>query len=603
MTFRNDIQMLRGLSVLFVVLFHLEVGGFSSGFLGVDVFFVISGFLMAKLYNSQDMVEFFKKRARRLLPAYFAVIFLTVFASLLMIVPSDFLQVQKQAFYALGFSSNFGFWSQNSYFAKGDFNPLLHLWSLGVELQFYLLVPLIYWLTNKSKSYFYLLMLLSAMTCFLVAGVSPKTSFFLTPFRLWEFLIGYGIAKYVQHSGSVPSRKFIGTIGLVAVLLIPFAKVNGESLSFLNGHPGFAALIIACASGMVLAFGIHEQIERNLVSRGLVRLGEYSYSIYLAHFPVIVLFHYRPFVGTRLDTGDDAVDKLFLLVLIWLASWILYKLVETPFRKSVASSRAFSFSLITVVAIVISFAVSGQINQARYTDKERNVFNAWTDRVEFRCGKLFRIRHPFLKICNLTELGEPSRRIMLVGDSHADSIKAVFSEEARKKNIDVYFSVSRDPLANSEAGVEKLIAEAKKLKIDNFVMHFRTESIEIKVLDNFVKKARIAGISVSYILPVPTWDDLVPALLYDHLANGTPLPDKSIESYRAENEELLSFIENNHSVSLMGYPVAEYFCDAYQCLMSDSKFKPYYFDGHHLTITGSRKLQPVFLKVLNELPD
>ena len=127
---RNDIQILRALAVIFVVLFHLEVAGIESGFLGVDVFFVVSGFLMAILYKTGETKKFFERRAKRLLPAYFTTVAITLIASIFIVLPSELGQVATQSIYSIFFANNFGFWMQNSYFSKTDFNPLLHLWSL-----------------------------------------------------------------------------------------------------------------------------------------------------------------------------------------------------------------------------------------------------------------------------------------------------------------------------------------------------------------------------------------------------------------------------------------------------------------------------------------
>ncbi|MDN5566628.1 MAG: acyltransferase, partial [Psychrobacter sp.] len=138
MNYRVDVQVLRGIAVVLVVLFHLGFSSIKSGFLGVDVFFVISGFLMAVLYDKNDIPKFYLRRAKRLLPAYYATIFFTLIFAYLLTTPNETAQVSSQAKYAIGFASNLGFWAQNSYFSKTEFNPLLHLWSLGVEMQFYL---------------------------------------------------------------------------------------------------------------------------------------------------------------------------------------------------------------------------------------------------------------------------------------------------------------------------------------------------------------------------------------------------------------------------------------------------------------------------------
>lgn len=144
MHYRPDIQILRGIAVVFVILFHLNVPLFSHGFLGVDLFFVISGFLMALLYERGQTFKFYQRRANRLLPAYFATTVATVAISAFITLPSEQIQVMEQGVFAAFFMSNIGFWAQNSYFSTSEFTPLLHLWSLGVEIQFYLIVPLLF---------------------------------------------------------------------------------------------------------------------------------------------------------------------------------------------------------------------------------------------------------------------------------------------------------------------------------------------------------------------------------------------------------------------------------------------------------------------------
>jgi peptidoglycan/LPS O-acetylase OafA/YrhL len=138
--YRQDIQILRGVSILLVVFYHLRIPGFKNGFVGVDIFFVISGYLMAQLYYPDRKFDFFIRRAKRLMPAYLSTIFLTILIGFLTLIPSDFKQLLDQTKASLFLIPNLYFWSQDSYFTGTQFNPLLNLWSLGVEFQFYLIL-------------------------------------------------------------------------------------------------------------------------------------------------------------------------------------------------------------------------------------------------------------------------------------------------------------------------------------------------------------------------------------------------------------------------------------------------------------------------------
>ncbi|MEM6988200.1 MAG: acyltransferase, partial [Pseudomonadota bacterium] len=207
MNYRIDIQILRGVSVLLVVLFHFGFSAAQSGFLGVDVFFVISGFLMAVLYKQSDILGFFTRRAKRLLPPYFVVIAATLCASFLFVTRNESAQVVTQAWFGTFYLSNIGFWMQNSYFSKAEFNPLLHLWSLGVEIQFYLCIPILVWFFNKWKLLLPLFLALSLALCLVMLGISGKTSFFMMPLRTWEFLLGFGTALYLCKNGNTLSDR------------------------------------------------------------------------------------------------------------------------------------------------------------------------------------------------------------------------------------------------------------------------------------------------------------------------------------------------------------------------------------------------------------
>ena len=268
MQYRKDIQILRGWAVLLVVLYHLQVEGFTSGFLGVDIFFVISGYLMAVMYTPERKLEFFSKRARRLLPAYFVVVLATLATCLTITTPNDFGQVARQALFATAFLPNIGYWLENSYFDKAAFKPLLHLWSLGVEIQFYLLIPVLFWVFKRIRGSFALLALGSLAACWLILGLSPKTAFFWMPLRLWEFFLGYGVVMHLKNrsANSMPSTA-LSVGGMFMLVCIPILDVDGTAPSILFGH------VLSNVIGPILTYASSQVSVAIVLASGLSFLG------------------------------------------------------------------------------------------------------------------------------------------------------------------------------------------------------------------------------------------------------------------------------------------------------------------------------------------
>ncbi|MGZ8941571.1 MAG: acyltransferase family protein [Methylobacter sp.] len=597
MQYRKDIQILRGVSVLLVVLFHLEMGPFNSGFLGVDVFFVISGYLMAVLYQPERKLEFFTKRAKRLLPAYFMVILAVLVLCMAFTTPNDYNSVVKQALFAIVFSSNIGYWMENSYFSKAAFNPLLHLWSLGVEIQFYLLLPLLFKIFNRIKGSYFLLLLGSLAACFFVVGISPKTSFFMIPLRLWEFLIGYGIVMHLSQRRK--EKTFIGSWAGAACLLlllgIPMINVDGDALGFIHGHPGISALSVSMATGVVLAAGLPPSIEKLRIASVLESFGQYSYSIYLVHFPVIVIFLYQPFSGTILKTSNSW--QIFVLVsMIGTLSVLMYHFIEAPFRSD---KKILWRSLAFAMGILILCPIGRIFNEFRIPKQEMKIYEAWTDRAEYRCGKINRLIDPTALSCEITgALEKPVHRILLVGNSHADSIKATFASVAQRKNVTVRFMVENEPLMKGGITPNDLIHEAQLRNVNTIVLHYSPRGgINLYSIEQIVALAKDHGINVAFIMPVPVWQEHIPMALWNHMEWNKPLPSTSLLDYYNFNRELIEGLLKINHKNFKIYQIVDYFCKN-TCAMVDNTGKPLYFDNGHLTLTGSELLRGIFEQVV-----
>jgi len=598
MTYRKDIQILRGVAVLLVVLFHLGFGAFQSGFLGVDVFFVVSGFLMAILYNPKTKIDFFKKRALRLLPAYFVVVILVVFASIILVIPNEYNQVFEQSIYADLFASNIGFWMQNSYFSKSEFNPLLHLWSLGVEIQFYLIIPLLVYFIKKHPSFLWIIGVSSLVACFVIVEISPKTSFFMMPLRLWEFMVGYVVARHFTISGNIQeTRPIVGSVFFVVILAIPLFNLDGNATSIISGHPGLHALLITFSTGFILAFGLPNKLESSFIGGFLEVIGKYSYSIYLVHFPVIVLYLYQPFSGTRLQSHGLA-DLAILLIAITVLSIIVYHLAEVKLRKN----NKILIILLTMPIAIITISSIGYVAQ-RYihSDIELKIFDAFVDRSPYRCGKIFRIMNPNSITCELTKyISNKEGSVLLIGNSHADSIKTVFSEVATSKGVKVYFLVPNNPLMDgSGISIAKVLDEAKQHNSDHIVMHYSPSAISTSAISSLAREAEKNGIKISFIMPVPVWEEHIPEALYYNHKHARPLPSQTKNDYLTSTSALRKALRKIELPNFKVYEVYNYFCNDKCALLSDGR-RPLYFDSAHLTLTGSTRLSQLFENILQD---
>jgi peptidoglycan/LPS O-acetylase OafA/YrhL len=595
MNYRKDIQILRGLSVLFVVLYHLEFNFLESGFLGVDIFFVISGFLMAVLYKDPK-TSFYYKRAKRLLPAYFTVIFFTVITCYFITLPNDFAKVREQVNFASVLSSNIGYWQENSYFSKANFTPLLHLWSLGVELQFYLLVPFLFPLIRKSTTLLIIVFFTSLISCLLMTEISPKTSFFMMPTRIWEFLLGFIAATYFTNEGNIKYHfsTITKTIVFLPIIVIPFISVQGDIQNFIFGHPGLTALIVSTSTAGFLAIGLPTGIEGSRIARLFEKLGKYSYSIYLTHFPILALYSYQPFTGTTLSP-HSLTDLLCVLIITLISSIALYKIVEERLANSQYIKVILAIS--PIVLLTLTFSLTA-IQQSQYTDNENEILRASMDRGIYRCGKIFRIVNPTSKICNVGNINsENDEGILLIGNSHADAIKDRFSELANDSGVKLYITISNNPLAKGGLTENQIIDQAKENNISKIALHYSpNSSIKQSSIESLARKAKVEDISVYYILPIPVWEESVPKILWRNLPQKNTMVKNN---YHTNNLKLIKSIEKIQLDNFHILNTEQYFCNNGLCSISNQKNKPLYFDSNHLTLTGSLYLEPIFRHIIS----
>lgn len=601
MQFRRDIQILRGLAVFLVLLFHFGIDGFAGGFLGVDIFFVISGFLMATLYQKGKPLQFYQRRARRLLPAYFATVLATLIIASAITLPVDFNQVVEQVRFASIFTSNIGFWIQNSYFSQAEFTPLLHLWSLGVEIQFYLIVPVLFWIGRKSRWILPLLLIAALAACFVITPISPKTSFFMMPLRIWQFLIGWIIAWHFTDAGQIIPRKWngvLGTVSLMVLLAIPLMPIDPEALNIIQGHPGLMTLVVCVATAGVLAFSLPPVIESNVIGRAFELLGRYSYSIYLVHFPILVLALYQPFSGTQIEPNSIGM-AIILIGLIIVLSLLSYHGIEKAGARLYSARRAIG----VVSGILLLTFIAPLLSTFTYSDAENRIFAAWTDRSTYRCGKVFRILNPKKIACEVTNgVDTDAPTLLLVGNSHADAIKSSLANVSAKLGYHLYFLVANNPLLTPSLDANRLTREAKALGVTAVIIHYTLIAKFEQSIEAFRATLAAEGIPVVLLMPVPTYSTHIPSALYRNHTEGTPLPKMSLEEYYRESQKLFDYARLQEAPSFSFYDIGAILCQP-ECQITDNQNRPAYFDEGHLTLSGARMLEGVFSQAISELTE
>jgi peptidoglycan/LPS O-acetylase OafA/YrhL len=367
--YRADIDGLRSFAVIPVVLFHAKLNIFPGGFVGVDVFFVISGFLISNIIYSEvdsssfSIIKFYERRVRRILPAYFALLAACFLLGAFTMMPSDYLEFARSCLSSLLFVSNIFFYYQSGdYFdAPEETKPLLHTWSLSVEEQFYIFFPpLIVALAYLSKRFglplrqsaILLMAFMSLALSIFAAYHSPKAAFYLMPSRAWELLVGSMLALPIASKINVRPLAEIAT--WVGMVLIIYATLFFDSEMI---FPGAAALVPTIGAGLVIfggLGGVKTKAASVLGCAPLRFIGLISYSLYLWHWPILVFS--RTYFGEQQD-NMVAVCAVGLSIVFATVSW---RYIERPFRDSTVFGRGRLFRLAGAAGIVTACA-SGAI--------------------------------------------------------------------------------------------------------------------------------------------------------------------------------------------------------------------------------------------------
>ncbi|MDP1872157.1 MAG: acyltransferase family protein [Gallionella sp.] len=628
--YRPDIDGLRALAVLAVVLHHLSASLLPGGYVGVDVFFVISGYLITGIISREisegqfTFKRFYQRRIRRIFPALFAMMTVVMIAGYFLLLPSDYAATLRAVLGTLFFSSNVVFWRDMAagYFVATDFrlNPLLHTWSLGVEEQFYVVFPVLLLVCYRYfRKYIVLILVLGALltlaaSAFLVVSKSVAV-FFLSPFRAWELLVGGLLAyNFFPQLRNQVQRDVLAGAGLLAILVACF--LYGAKTTF----PGFAAIVPVFGAVAILHAGANGTtlVGRVLTWRPIVYLGLISYSLYLWHWPLIVL------TGYAIGMEPLKPYLLTLFVVSLLLGSLSYHFIEQPFRHSgtvtrkVVFTSAAVFSILLAVVSVVGLIKNGFAN--RYDAKVIEFDQARAPELPFnQCAD-----HLVKELCGLGAMhARPT--VAVWGDSHAvawaPALNDIFNEQGEgavlatlyscPPLLDVTSSIQPDCAVHNlsvkkylqlHPEITTVIMSAKwstyfskegGLVLTRGARDIYAAAAAREALVTTLKWLKNNGKQVVLVGPVPIYEKSVPLALGLEAATHRELLHSTADEQRRKHAPFFEVIQTiQPSTSFHFLDPIEWICND-QCV-STKNGHSLYRDDNHLNVIGAMAYKSYF---------
>lgn len=608
--YRPDIDGLRTLAVVPVILFHAGFHAFSGGFVGVDVFFVISGYLITSIILSEleqgrfSIISFYERRARRILPALFFVMLCCLPFSWLWLEPADMKDFSKSISKVTQFTSNIYFYRNSGYFDTAtELKPLLHTWSLAVEEQYYLLFPLLLLLVKRfGKIWIGAVITLIAISSFLVAqyysSTKPMAAFYLLHSRAWELMIGALVAfNYTDHNINRHTQNHSQYGSLLGFLLICASIFLYEkSLPY----PSFYTLAPTAGTALIIAFNTKNTlVSKILGSKPFVSIGLVSYGAYLWHQPLFAFFRHA-FL-------DDV--PIYAMLLLVVASFVLalltWKFIERPFRNKTRFNKkeifGYGISISIFIATLGNFVTENDGFPSRYTrlltgDIGHDEFFQYQNYRYLRCespsvANDSLIRNGFLR-CRQSKPGVPE--VILLGDSHAEHLFIGLAEAKPNLNIAYYLKAGVPYVTNKQFDTifNEIINNGQAQHIVIAMFYYgKQNSKDFGLYDGLsitIKKLLNAGKTVSLVGDVPKFDfSPVYCTVSKENINSRycQLSNEKLIIQRQVYDPILNKLANEFNVKYITIDAP--LCQQEKCLMTDGT-SIFYRDDHHLNILGSK---------------
>lgn len=611
---RGDIQGLRAIAVLAVVLFHAVEGALPGGFVGVDVFFVVSGYLITGIIlrpmeaGQFSLVDFYRRRVRRLFPALYTMMAFTLLAGFILFPPTLLIEYIESQFFTTLFISNFYFLDQTDYFdLQAELMPLLHTWSLGVEEQFYLLFPPLLWALHKwARRVMWPVLALLAVVSLAASQrwvmTDGDVAFYHPASRAFELLIG-SLCVWADRRGGIPDslKAPLGGAGLLLILL---------SLIFISPETSFPGIVaLAPCLGTAALLLSRDSFANRLTANGwMVRIGDISYSLYLWHWPLLVYAKFM-FPGSFLAV-------LVAVLFSFAAAWVSFRYIETPFLRGdqkwilPIGLAAMLVSIAVALPIYLMNGVPGRFSpELRAYLAASEDFNPDRPQCHMRSDRPI----PYQQTCIYGDESQPPS-MAIWGDSHGTELAMMLGTRLKDDQRSLRSmtmsgcaaSLSRYPLCNEQVAdsLEAMIADDEMrtiLLVQNLHGHDDYAKDTVAGLKQTALKLKKADKQVVIVYPIPTMDFDPPSrLMLDVRGGGDPnnsgLPRSRYDQKSGHLwEELARFVEENE---LIGVAPADIFCDEKVCHTYKEDIGVLYYNQGHLSLKGADLLAAEIEKAL-----
>lgn len=622
--YRPDIDGLRGIAVLMVVAFHLQTLLSHGGFIGVDIFFVISGFLITSLllrdieHGSYSVTGFYVRRIRRLAPALIVMLVATAIAAYFLLWPFELTSYAQSLLCAVFSASNFYFQAHSGYFdPQSTSAPLLHTWSLAVEEQFYIVFPfLLVLLSRRFKSRlgwaFLALGLASFAASAYLVYANPNAAFYSPASRAWELLCGSLLA--IKPIPGMQSKIRRNVTAMAGILLIAFAFLKDWHYT---PFPGFAALPPCIGAALVIGSGSAGEtlVSRMLSSRLLVFWGLISYSLYLWHWPLIVFLS----MGVQIQAHSETVQHILIFALATLVATLSWRFVERPFRsgyRGAAPSTVFGFAGAAVcVPVILALAfISFKGMPQRFSPSAVAVASYLkVDNSElagrYRTGSCFltsdlTIANFDQSKCLNTSRAEPN--VLIFGDSHAAHLEYGLVRVFPRENFMQATAASCVPYVMHDLRAMRRPIDCKGLVhfiLDDYLPKAQLSEVilaghwtqdDINGIAATIHEIQSHGIKLLLVGPAIEYDTPLPRLLALSIERSDPtlVQRHMVSSARNLDKEMQYLARNVWHVEYFSYFSA--FCDSTNCQQYGGAGVPMEQDQAHLTGSGSVQVAEKF---------